>query len=244
MKIQIRNNDIYVFHFLYRFRVATAETIAVVLNQSIRSTQRRLQQLHKSGHLQRARTGIGQPYIYTVTTKSILDYVDKITYKYQIAKLSYAHELLVSQVASYILRDNDDVDLFDIETDRTQYIKIKRERLKKDQKPQEMKKFIISDIFIEKYSCAIEVELSSKPRKTIENKLIYMSRFCKNQIWIMPNGFKTLKKTCEDFEKAIDDRGLKYMENDDMIIVKESERVPKSNWKLVFNSYNMKDRLF
>ncbi len=109
-----------------------------------------------------------------------------------------------------------------LETDRTQQQLYGRAK----------KGLTFPDIIVEKKSCGIEVELSSKKKTVIERKAKMIHYFYKNQVWVIRPHFKTLKRWCKAFEQE-------KMNSSEMMVVRESEGIEKYKWKLVFKNYEL-----
>lgn len=194
--MRLQDRDLLLFKMLDKFRILNAELICYYCNfPSYVSVIRRLRLLYQNGYINRYREDIYSEYIYYLTQKGINVIVEprlsksgRTFYKSpsKFLKSNVSHELIVANTVKYILNQNNDITIDDIELDR----EIRSKVWKKT------KHLHIPDVRIQKYNFVAELELSRKePDKLYKNIADNHFYF---QLWIVPQG---KKKMIERIEK-------------------------------------------
>lgn len=181
--IVLTDKDKIILEFLYKFRVATYDELAVLLNAQKTTVYNRLNKLTKYNFI-KANKIIFAKQIYYLSEQGhhVLASNGKVV---DPLKMNLLHEVFLSKVGVVLLRDNEDLELNDIYTER--------DLLDKEEDFFKVSNKVFPDLYIPKYKVIIEYERTKKRKKRIENKI--MKNFqefsdCK-QIWILPRTRKT-----------------------------------------------------
>lgn len=178
----VTKKDLLVLEFLFKFRVAGIEEVAILLNRKTITAYKRMQKLNNMG-LVKSQIHILNRQIYFLSQQghNLLMYNSE---EINIKKINLLHEIFISKVGVLILRDNDDLELKDIYTERDLFT------AKEDFF--EARKESFPDLYIPKKNILIEYERTLKTTERMQNKMKknFDNYLGAKQMWILSKNRK------------------------------------------------------
>lgn len=186
----VTQSDKEILKFLFKFRVSTIDEISVFLNIKKVSAYERMRKLVRA-NVVITETIILEKQVYYLNEQGhqIIASNGNVVNP---LKMNLLHEIFLSKVGAILLRDNNQLELNDLYTER--------DLINQEENFFKVSNKVFPDLYIPKYNVIIEYERTEKSRERIGNKIVKnFEEFTDcSQIWILPS---TRKATIEILEK-------------------------------------------
>lgn len=207
-RIDLQERDLVLFRWLYKFSVLDKDLIMSILDMSSDSYfYERLRKLKRFGYVDSFRRDMYSSNVYFLKQKGVNEIVEPefrtskngkdYVFRPKPARFNiynYEHELIVAEVG-YLMIKKFDLDMDKIVTDRERRIELSK--LKSAFKKGKYER--IADIYSEELELFIEVEISTKSKNKMYEKVQNYSY--KDVLWIVPKENKLLQNRIEDYSR-------------------------------------------